>query len=181
MSASRSCCETHKATSSTLVPSCELALTCGGSSACKAGEETTSEVPWWRIGCLWWIVRAAAPAWSVQANAHGWCKECAGTCIREPARMGMTPDRAYDASASGDDRQPEMMLRTAVRKGDASEVLTVVVRILSRESCSVRSMYLDKRLLSSCPYDWTFFCPHYRYSCTIVHVPVLQSYPTINP
>ena len=99
---------------------------------------------WWWIGCLWWIVRAAAPAWSVQANAHGWCKECAGTCIREPARMGMTPDRAYDASASGDDRQPEMMLRTAVRKGDASEVLTVVVRILSRESCSVRSMYLDK-------------------------------------
>ena len=62
--------------------------------------------------------------------------------------MGMTPDRAYDASASGDDRQPEMMLRTAVRKGDASEVLTVVVRILSRESCSVRSMYLDKIIMS---------------------------------
>ena len=58
------------------------------------------------------------------------------TCVSEFASANITPSRQYDASASGEERELTMTLRTAVRNGEASDALAECVRIFSRSECN---------------------------------------------
>ena len=49
----------------------------------------------------------------------------------------MMPSRTYDASAKDEERLAATMLRMAVRKGDASEVVAVHVLSASRSRCAM--------------------------------------------
>ena len=59
------------------------------------------------------------------------------TCVSDDDRTGMMPSRTYDASAKDEERLAATMLRMAVRKGDASEVVAVHVLSASRSRCAM--------------------------------------------